>query len=306
MSNKLQLTTTALNATKDLKELVEMPAVRQNAILNLIKTRGVSDQQANMIYERERILFSQVKNLDKCDKFSIYAAWIQLFAAGRTLIDGDSYIVAYGKQAQFQIGWKGRLAQMGDIPEIINIPPPQVVYDNDEFDFELGENPRIIKHKPKKEDRGALAYVYLVIHKKSGKETHIMDRAAVLGIRDRYSKSYQQYMADCKALGKEVGSTFKKPMQGYDITIEPPMWISSEEQAWKKTLVKRAYASQQNKTPRMKALDREIEKNIDEEEVQNIDYAVVNDAPKEIAAPSHSSEQPQAQQPDLGNLNEAF
>jgi len=306
MSTKLQLTTTALNATKDLKELVEMPAVRQNAILNLIKTRGVSDQQANMIYERERILFSQVKNLDKCDKFSIYAAWIQLFAAGRTLIDGDSYIVAYGKQAQFQIGWKGRLAQMGDIPEIANIPPPQVVYDNDEFDFELGENPRIIKHKPVKDNKGELAYVYLVIHKKSGKETHIMDRNAVLGIRDRYSKSYQQYMADCKAGGHAIGSTFKKNMGNWDITVEPPMWISSEEQAWKKTLVKRAYASQQNKTPRMKAIDQEIEKNVEEEDIQNIDYAVVNDAPKEIQQETQAQPDTKQQQPDLGNLNEAF
>lgn len=309
MSNKLQLTTTALNATKDLKELVEMPAVRQNAILNLIKTRGVNDQMANMIYERERILFSQVKNLDKCDKFSIYAAWIQLFAAGRTLIDGDSYIVAYGKQAQFQIGWKGRLAQMGEIPEIVNIPPPQVVYEGDEFEMELGENPRIVKHKPCKDAsaRGKLTHVYLVIHKKSGKELHWMDREAVLGIRDRYSKSYQGYMADCKALGKEVGSTFKKPMQGYDITVEPPMWVSSEEQAWKKTLVKRAYTSQQNKTPRMKALDREIEKNVEEEEIQDINYGIVNDEPvKEIAATTQAQEQPRQQQPDLGNLNEAF
>lgn len=286
-----------------------MPAVRQNAILNLIKTRGVTDQMANMIYERERILFSQVKNLDKCDKFSIYAAWIQLFAAGRTLIDGDSYIVAYGKQAQFQIGWKGRLAQMGDIPEIVNIPPPQVVYEGDIFEMELGENPRIIKHMPCKDasKRGDLTHVYLIIHKKSGKELHWMDRAAVLGIRDRYSKSYQQYIADCKALGKEVGSTFKKPMQaGYDITVEPPMWVSSEEQAWKKTLVKRAYNSQTNKTPRMKALDREIEKNIEEEDIQNIDYSIVNDT-KEIAATSETvAEQPKQQQPDLGNLNEAF
>jgi recombinational DNA repair protein RecT len=303
MSNKLQLTLAVLDSAKSLKELVEIPAVRGNAIVNLMKARGLSEKEAAMYYEREKILFSQVKNIDKCENFSKYAAWIQLFVSGRTLSDGDSYIIAYGKQAQFQIGWKGRLAQMGEIPEIINIPPPQVVYDGDDFKMELGETPRIITHIPAKINRGQLAYVYLIIQKKSGKELHYMDRERVLGIRDRYSKSYQQYIADCKALKQEVGSTFKKNMGSYDITVEPPMWVSSEEEAWKKTLVKQAYKSQQNKTPRMKSIDRAIENNAEEEEIQDINYGIVDEAKQiETKEPEPSKQD----QPDLGNLNEAF
>lgn len=305
MSNKLQLTLAVLDSAKNLKELVEIPAVRGNAIMNLMKARGLNEKEAAMYYEREKILFSQVKNIDKCENFSKYAAWIQLFVSGRTLSDGDSYIIAYGKQAQFQIGWKGRLAQMGEIPEIINIPPPQVVYDNDEFEMELGESPRIVKHKPAKTDRGQLAYVYLIIQKKSGKELHYMDRERVIGIRDRYSKSYQQYMADCKAGNHAVGSTFKKNVGNYDVTIEPPMWVSSEEEAWKKTLVKQAYKAQQNKTPRMKMLDKAIETNVDEEEVQDINYGLV-DEPKSLEQSPAQEVKPEAPTIDLGNPQDSF
>ncbi len=134
MSDKLQLTMSALNQAPDLKALVEMPAVRHNAILNVIKTRGMTQQQAELYYEREKILFLSVKKLDNCDNFSKYSAWIQLLVSGRTLNDGDSYIMAMGKQAVFMVGWKGRLDMMGEIPEIVNIPPPQVVHDNDEFE----------------------------------------------------------------------------------------------------------------------------------------------------------------------------
>jgi len=304
MSNKLQLTMAKLDSAKSLKELVELPEVRGNAILNLIKARGLNEKEAAMYYEREKILFSQVKNIDKCDNFSKYAAWIQLFVSGRTLSDGDSYIIAYGKQAQFQIGWKGRLAQMGEIPEIINIPPPQVVYEGDTFKMELGEEPKIIQHIPTRENRGQLIYVYLIIQKKSGKELHYMDRERVLGIRDRYSKSYDQYIADCKAGNHKIGDTFKKSMGTYDVTVEPPMWVSSEEEAWKKTLVKQAYKVQQNKTPRMKSVDKAIENNEDEE-IQDINYNVV-DEPKQIETQVEAKPEQQQATPDLGDLNEAF
>lgn len=308
MSNKLQLTVSALNSAKDLKEMFDMEPVKYNAVNNLMKTRGMPEPQAMMHYEREKILFHKAlttnKALEKCDKFSIYTAWIELFASGLTLNDGFAYIIPYGKQAQFQIGWKGRLDQMGTIPEIENIPPPQVVYENDEFDYELGDKPRILKHKPTKGERGQLSYVYLIIQKNSGKELHMMNREEVLSIRDRYSKTYNQYVTACIEAKVEVGKPVKKSGQYGDYTIEPPMWVSDEAEAWKKTLVKRAWKSQPNKTARMKALDLKVKDHVDPEDntggeaTQEIDYAIVNDQP--------ATEAKQEQQPDLGNLNEAF
>ena len=133
-----------------------------------------------------------------------------------------------------------------------------------------------------------------------------MDRERVLSIRDRYSKSYNQYIADCKAGNHKIGDTFKKSMGTYDVTIEPPMWVSSEEEAWKKTLVKQAYKVQQNKTPRMKSVDKAIENNEDEE-IQDINYNVVDEPVRQIIETQPEARpEPQPTTPDLGDLNEAF
>lgn len=293
------MTKSVLESAKSLNEMFDLQIVKDNAVSNAMKTTGKNEKDAAIYYEREKALFYKAlqanKKIEQCDRTTIYFAWIELMASGLTLNEGASYIIPYGKVAQFQIGWKGRLDQMGQIPEIVNIPPPQVVYDNDEFDYELGEKPRIIKHKPAKENKGELAYVYLVIDKISGKETHIMDRSEVLSIRDRYSKGYQQYVAECKAQGKAIGETFKKNVGQYDITIEPPMWVSSEAQAWKKTLVKRAWNSQSNKTARMKALDASVKNNLDPEDGtmnndDKIDYGMgqVDTSTGEIIESAHT------------------
>lgn len=310
MSNKLQLTLTALNETKTLNELAEMPAVRQNAIQNIVNTQGLSPERAAMYYERERILFVGIKNISDCDKFSQYTAWIQLLVSGGSLNDGDSYIIKMGKQAVFIPGWKARLRMMGEIPEIINIPPPQVVGENDDFEYELGETPRVIKHKPSKGERGKLTHVYLILEKKSGKELHIMDRQQVLAIRDKYSKSYIQYVADCAYAKEEIGATFKKNMGSWEATVEPPMWISSEHAAWKKTIVKRAWDAQQNKSAKMRKLPVVTPEM--EDEVEDISYGVVDDAGhdvkpmddgKNVMIGNNETAIPKV---DLGNVQDAF
>ncbi len=292
MSNKLQLTQKALNETKDLQAMFELDAVRHNAIMNHVKTTGRTEEAAAMHYEREKILFfkalSANNKIEQCDRFSVYSSWVELMVSGATLNEGNSYLIPYGKKLQFQMGWRGRLEQMVQIPVIVNIPPPQVVYENDEFDYELGERPRIIKHKPAKQDRGELFAVYLVIQKESGFETHLMLRDEVLQIRNTYSKPYIQYVADCKAAGKNIGDTFTKRVKGWggkpdwDATVEPPMWVSSEAEAWKKTIINRCY-KWQPKTARMKALDERIKDNYDPEtatggeETNDIDFGFAPD-----------------------------
>lgn len=311
MSDKLSLTIQTLNSAKDLKEMFELPAVRHNAVTNRMKTLGASEAQAVMHYEREKILFFKAlqanKKLESCDRFSIYSSWIELHASGQTLNEGHAYIIPYGAQAQFQIGWKGRLDMMGQIPEIENVPPPQVVHDNDEFDYELGDKPRIIRHKPAKIGSGNLTHVYLVIQKTSGNETHIMTRAEVLAIRDRYSKTYLDYARACEEAKVELGKPVTRTGQYGPYTIEPPsMWFDAGgSEGWKKTIVKRAWKSQSNKSARMKAIDAKIANNTDPEdgsggqETHDIDYGL-----QEQPALSEASKTPPTS--DLGNLSEAF
>lgn len=326
MSNKLALTQAALTGAKDLKEMFELEPVRNNAISNYVKTTGRSESEGAMYYEREKILFFKAlqanKKIEQCDRFTIYSSWIELMVSGLTLNDGLAYLIPYGKQLQMQIGWKGRLEQLIQVPGIENVPPPQVVYENDIFDYELGDKPKIIKHIPAKIDKGKLSFVYLVIQKTTGNETHIMTREEVIDIRDRYSQGYKQYVTDCKAASKNIGETFKKDMGSWQLTIEPPMWVSSEPEAWKKTLIKRVW-KYQPKTARMKALDEKIKNNIDNEDgtkgdtAASIDYGInqqtqdvphtdVDTSTGEVKEKPAAATKQKDGKPDLGNPEESF
>lgn len=293
MANELVLTVKALSEPKDLKGVFELAPFKNNFVDNYLKTTGRNN--GAMVYERERVLFMKAltenKKLEKCDRFTIYAAFIELAVSGLTLNDGISYIIPYGKTAQFQIGWKGRLEQINHIDTVDFANEPQVVYTSElnDFDFELGENPKIIRHKPSKE-RGKskddlIEWVYFVVHTKHGPKTWIMSRSEVLSIRDTYSQTYKSYIADCARMGKEIGSTLKKPMNGptgsYELTIEPPFWITREAEAFKKTIIKLGW-KYLPKTPRLKALDAKLAKNIDPEtgtidDTHDINYGIVDD-----------------------------
>lgn len=79
---------------------------------------------------------------------------------------GQAYLIPYGNQCQFQIGYKGLLDlayRSGEISSIQAHP----VYDGDEFEYELGLEPKL-KHKPALCDRGNLVMVYAVIKLKNG------------------------------------------------------------------------------------------------------------------------------------------
>lgn len=269
--------------------MFEIAAVKHNAVQNVIRTTGKSEEMAAMHYEREKILFFKALKanpaIEKCDRFSIYSSWIELMVSGSTLNEGNSFLIPYGKVLQFQMGWRGRLEQLIQIPTILNIPPPQVVYENDEFEYELGDKPRIIKHKPAKKDRGELAFVYVVIQKDTGRETHLMTREEIHNVRDRYSKTYIQYVKEVQAQNKKIGEPVTKQMTGpngpWTLTIDPPMWVTSPEEAWKKTLINRAY-KYQPKTARMKALDAKLKDRIDpetgtQERTEDIDYSIIDD-----------------------------
>lgn len=302
------LTNSALDAPKDLKGVFEVVAFRNNFVNNYLKTTGRPDGE--MIFEREKLMFLKAVNdntkLQECTRFSIYSAFIELAASGLTLSEGCCYILPYGKQAQFQIGYKGRLEQINSIPGVELAPEPQVVWSGDDFDYELGSDPRIIKHKPiKAADRAKdalIEYVYLVLTLDGGrKRLTIMDRATVIARRDRYSKSYIYYV---KNDGKYSDG---KPM-------DKPFWLTNEEKAFKKTVVKEAY-SFLPKTARMKALDERIQYNLDPETGElkdggeKIDLGMKDDdtinTTHEDVTEKHNAPENKTT-PDLGDINKEF
>jgi phage RecT family recombinase len=310
MSNKLALTRQALTEAKDLGAVFELEAFRGNFALNYLKTTGKDNGE--MIFEREKILFMKAVGdnaaLQKCDRFSVYSSFIELAVSGLTLNDGLSYIIPYKDKAQFQVGWKGRLEQISQMPEVAFVNQPQVVYEADEFDYELGEVVRIIKHKPSpkraKGEAGDITHVYLILDTKFGKKAYLMDRAEVLKIRDQYSAGYKSYVAEVEKQGKKPGEKVTKSGKRADgstwsFELEAPFWVTSEDEAFKKTLVKRVYKNLP-KTPRLKALDAKLAEHYDKEdgtteETHDIDYGLAEEVgtkpAQQIAAGKNDSPQ---------------
>ncbi|MED0762673.1 recombinase RecT, partial [Aneurinibacillus thermoaerophilus] len=75
---------------------------------------------------------------------------------------GHCYIIPYGREAQFIIGYKGMIdlaRRSGQIEQIY----AHAVYEADHFEYELGLHPKLV-HKPATGRRGAIQYVYAVAH----------------------------------------------------------------------------------------------------------------------------------------------
>jgi recombinational DNA repair protein RecT len=289
MSNQLTLTKAAIEGAPNLKALFELDGFRGNYVKQYALTTRKAD--GDMIWEREKVLFMKAiqasPKIEKCTKFSIYSSFIELAVSGLTLLDGEAYIIPYGEVAQFQPGWKGRLKQISRLDYVRYVNDPVLVYETDEFDYEIVNGvTNIKKHRPniKRSASEKITFVYLSIETDFGFKIHLMTIADVYAIRDRYSQTYKQYVADVKSKGLKMGDSFKKTMNGrngpYEITVEPPFWVTDEPQAVKKTLVKRVYNSG-SKSARMKALDAQIKNNFDPEtgeihETEDIDYGVVD------------------------------
>tara|TARA_B110000902_G_scaffold214580_1_gene246642 strand:- start:7734 stop:8582 length:849 start_codon:yes stop_codon:yes gene_type:complete len=77
---------------------------------------------------------------------------------------GEAWLIPYGKECQFQIGYQGLVKILYRNKDIQNITS-ECVYENDEFDYSLGLNPTL-NHKPAVNERGGLINVYCVVRMK--------------------------------------------------------------------------------------------------------------------------------------------
>lgn len=132
----------------------------------------------------------QTPKLMSCDPYSFLGALFQCAQLGlEPNIDGQCYIIPYGKEATFQIGFKG-FVEMFYRHQSAQGLQWGVVHDNDEFEFDKAMNE--ISHKINlKEERGD-AYAYWVkAFLKGGASTfHVMSKI------------------DCEKHGKKHSKTF--------------------------------------------------------------------------------------------------
>ena len=127
--------------------------------------------------------------LGKCTPASVFAAVIQASQLGlEPGLNGRAYLIPYGGECQFVPGWKG-------LVELANRTGRAscwtgAVFDGDEFDYQLGDTPRVT-HRPRGEDDPEkLLFTYAVgrIRGNDWPVIEVWPIAKILKHRNRYNK----------------------------------------------------------------------------------------------------------------------
>lgn len=171
--------------------------------------------------------------LQECSQMSFLAALMnaaQLGLEPNTPL-GQAYLIPYknhGKlECQFQIGYKGLLDMAYRNPDIQTIQA-QAVYENDDFEYELGLDPKLV-HKPALRDRGKMILVYALWKSVNGGfGFEVMSKEDIDNHAKRFSQSF--------------GSSYSP-------------WKTNYEEMAKKTVVKKVLKYAPIKSEFARALD---------------------------------------------------
>ncbi len=104
--------------------------------------------------------FRKTPRLQECSNLSLINSIIQASYLGLSIGGalGECFLVPYGKECQFQLGYKGMLALAYRSDRILSVNA-HCVYKNDLFSFRYGSE-AFLHHEPIAGDRGELTAVY--------------------------------------------------------------------------------------------------------------------------------------------------
>lgn len=125
-------------------------------------------------------------NLQKCTRDSVIKSFLQSvslgLAPGGKL--GQAYLVPFGQECTFMIGYKGFIS-LARRSNLIDQIESRVVNEGDEFDIEFGTSQKIM-HRPCLGKPGQAIGVYAIAHfKDGGKQVEFMTLEQVEAIRKR-------------------------------------------------------------------------------------------------------------------------
>lgn len=166
---------------------------------------------------------------------------------------GQAYLIPYGTTCQFQVGYKGLLALAYRSKLLMDIKP-RTVYENDEFEFEFGLEPKL-KHKPAMSNRGKALWVYATYHLTNGGFSfEVMSIDDVRDFAKKKSKSYNNgpWQTDFEAMAEKTvlkkllkyapleseiasavaqdGGTFKLEIKDDDVNVIPVSYEDAPEE----------------------------------------------------------------------------
>jgi len=84
-----------------------------------------------------------------------------------------AHLIPYKNKCTLIFGYQGLMELARRSPDVLDILPPQVVRQNDEFAYELGTSPAL-KHRPADGDRGEITHFYAVAVLKSGERPFVV------------------------------------------------------------------------------------------------------------------------------------
>lgn len=181
------------------------------AMLNAFKSEIARALPAHMNPDRMgRIALTEFRKnpkLAECDPRSVFAAVIMSSQLGLEIgMQGQAFLVPYGRECQFIPGWKG-LVDLVSRAGRANVWTG-AVYEGDEFDYGMGDS-QWIEHKPGEEHGlGKLLYCYAVGRIK-GSEQPVIEVWSVKRLekhRDKWNKVGKRHYSfeNFEAYGRKI------------------------------------------------------------------------------------------------------
>ena len=254
-------TSAAASATKTLQSQINL---MQGEIKKALPSVLTPERFTRMVLSA----VSSNKDLAACETKSFLAAMMQAAQLGlepNTPL-GQAYIIPYRDhgtlKAQFQLGYKGMI-DLAYRSEQVSVIDAQVVYENDEFEYELGLEPKL-KHKPVFSNRGKPILYYAMFRTKDGGYGFQV-------------MSYEDCMAHAKKYSKAFNGGFSP-------------WTSNFDEMAKKTVLKKVlkYAPLKSDFLRGLTADETVKSTLDAEmfdvpnEVDYADYVEVDQTTGEV------------------------
>lgn len=280
MSSNLELVKAAVVAAHTSHAITDLPEVRDLWVSRYEAITGNND--GLMKFEHERLLFTRVfdenPDLEKCDDFSKYTAFMDLCASNLTLGDGISYVMSMdNKKVMWMPGWKGRLEQINRMKNVKWAFVPEVVYDCDTFKMSKGMKKEILEHtEGVRTPESKIIRVYFIIDYHSvGPVVYDMTREQVEHIAFTKSPSMKKYLVELKKevnKGRKIGDPllirFQDRNDGnqwkeFEQTPDKmPMFLSDTEAYFKKALIKNTYQNIPKLDKGLNELDNRIKDNL--------------------------------------------
>lgn len=169
--------------------------------------------------------------LFECSKESIVGAVLQSAQLGLEPLLGRAYLIPYGNECQFQLGYKGMLELFYRNPEAKSLEA-RVVYEHDYFKYEFGTE-SYLKHIPNDKDRGKVKGYYAVAKLKSGAYGfEYMTIQEVEVFAKKYSQAFRKGWTSPWATDYDqmaLKTVIKKALKYMPLTVELSKALDADE-----------------------------------------------------------------------------